>query len=181
MSVDDLIKHWTDIATATAALVAVIISMLSYSTSNRALSLAERQDLRKKPKLKPILIDSGFDEDFGSNRIYSFHISVGNPTDSDNAIARVELHLQYYATQEALINVKIPATKPPTQKSSTREYISVPHRIAAHDTASGWFHFEVNKQILNGNPVQSQQVIITDSHQAESTIDVLVISRKKNV
>jgi hypothetical protein len=115
------------------------------------------------------------------NNSDSFSLSVGNPTDSDNAIAQIEMHLRYLIEDAALMTVKLPpsvGTCDPAKDS--RRWLTTPARVAAHDTVSGWCDFVVKPGILNGRPIDGYQIVLTDSHQAETSVDALVVSEKRH-
>lgn len=61
-----------------------------------------------------------------------------------------------------------------------RRCLTPPVRVAAHDTVSGWCDFVVKSGILSGRPIDGYQIVLTDSHQAEKSVDALVISEKRH-
>jgi hypothetical protein len=175
-----LIKEWTDIVVAAAAVAALIISFVSLRVSSRALQLSEKQERRKEPQLVPHLLDSDFEDLSGGDRVYSFWLSVRNPTDSDNAVAQIEMHLRYLVDGVTSVTVKLPSSNS-GDPANDRPRLATPSRVAAHDTVSGWCNFVVKPGLLNGRPIEGYQIVLTDSHQAEATIDALVVREKRHV
>ena len=87
------LKYWTDIATATTAIVAIAISLWSARAN---LALAKAQEGRKGPQLSATLLSGDYTVDeASSHRTYYIQISVSNLSDDDNAITRAELRLTY--------------------------------------------------------------------------------------
>ena len=174
----EAIKEWTDIVVAVAAIAALFVSLVSLRLSSRALRLSEKQEERREPKLVPRLVDSHFEDLASGDRIYSCLLSVGNPADSDNAVAQIEMHLRYFIDGFTLATVKLPSAG--DQRNTKLSRLIAPTRIAAHDTVSGWCSFLVKSAILNGRAVEGYRIVITDSHQGEATVEPLVISEKRD-
>lgn len=170
-------KTWTDVVVALMAVAAFIVSVGSFRVSSRALRLSEQQEQRKQPRLVPRLLDSHFESLSDGGRTYSFSLSVANPTDSDNAVAQIEMHLRYLIGDGASMTVKLPACHPP---DDCRGRLTTPSRVAAHDTVSGWCDFRLKPDFLSGRTIDSYRIILTDSHQTETSVDALVVSEKRH-
>lgn len=170
-------KNWTDIVVAVMAVAAFIVSVGSFRVSSRALRLSEQQEQRKQPRLVPRLLDSHFERLSDGGRAYSFSLSVGNPTDSDNAIAHIEMHLRYLIEDAASMTVKLPACHPPEDCCGR---LTIPSRVAAHDTVSGWCDFRLKPNFLSGRTIDGYRIVLTDSHQTETSVDALVVSEKRH-
>lgn len=173
-------KDRTDIVVAVMAIAAFVVSIGSFRVSSRALRLSEQQEQRKQPRLVPRLLDSHFESLAEGGRVYSFSLSVGNPTDSDNAIAQIEMHLRYFIDGDVAMTVKLPPLVGIYVSASDHPRLTTPSRIAAHDTASGWCDFVLKPGILSGRPIDGYQIVLTDSHQAETSVDALVVSEKRH-
>lgn len=174
-------RDWTNIVVAGAAIAALLVSLRSLRVSSRALRLSEQQERRKEPRLVPRLLDSYSENLAEGDRVYSFSLSVGNPTDSDNAIAQIEMHLRYRVDDFASITVKLsPSVHTCPPASSIRPRLIAPSRIAAHDTISGWCDFIVNLGIVGGHMIDGYQIVLTDSHQGETAVEPLVVSEKRH-
>jgi len=172
-------EDWTDIVVAIMAIAAFIVSVASLLVSLRALRLSEKQEKRKQPQLFPSLLESHFENLLEGGRIYSFWLLVRNATDSDNAIAQIEMHLRYLIDSDVSMTVKLPPSEV-NMSGHVNNYprLIAPSRIAAHDTASGWCNFLVKPGILAGHKIEGHQIVLTDSHQAETHVDALVVSEK---
>jgi hypothetical protein len=55
-----------------------------------------------------------------------------------------------------------------------------PARVAAHDTVSGWCDFRLKPDFLSGRMIDCYQIVLTDSHQTETSVDALVVSEKRH-
>jgi hypothetical protein len=173
-------KDLTDIVVAVMAVAAFIVSVGSFRVSSRALRLSEQQEQRKQPRLVPRLLDSHFESLSEGGRVYSFSLSVGNPTDSDNAIAQIEMHLRYLIDGDVSMTVKLPPSVGVCVPKNDHPRLITPFRIAAHDTASGWCDFILKPSFLSGRRIDGYQIVLTDSHQAETSVDALVVSEKRH-
>jgi hypothetical protein len=174
-------KDWTDIVVAVAAVAALLVALTSFRVSLHALRLSEKQERRKEPRLVPRLLDSHVENLAGGDRVYSFSLSVGNPTDSGNAIAQVEMHLRYLIDDSASITVKLPPLVGASGPANTiHPRLITPSRIAAHDTVSGWCDFVVKSGILSGHTIDGYRIVLTDSHQAETSVEAFVVSERRH-
>jgi hypothetical protein len=130
-------KEFDDAALAITAIGALIVSAFSLWYSRSAVRLAEAQDRRKTPLLVPALTESYFDAPTIGGRNYYFLLSVSNPTDSNNALAAIELHLNYLLDGGSVANVKLPALQGWFGNMDHRPGLAIPLRIPAHDTVAG--------------------------------------------
>ena len=175
-----LLKQWLDIVTVIVAIAAFAVSLASLWLSSRALRLSEKQERRRQPLLIPHLLDSHFEALADGAKLYSFSISVTNPSDSDNAIARVELFLRYYLEDETLMTVRLPVEDGIRGDEEVRGRLSVPARIGAHDTISGWVFFAVKPLVLHGRVVDGYQLALIDTHQSLAKIDISLVGEKRH-
>jgi len=156
----------SDIATAIAAWLALILSIFSIVISWKTQRLAQRQEERRKPILVPYFFDGyvRFNTDPFS-RIYAFLVSVSNPSDSDNAVAEVDLQLTY--TTQTGIQMKVKMRADPALESSFGDgsrSLQIPARVDAHQTVSGWTYFRVEEALLKGAVIDGYSVVLNDSH-----------------
>jgi hypothetical protein len=176
-----LLNEWSNVVTAAAAVVALAVSFVSLALSWRSFHQLERQERRKEPKLVCKLLDSRFDRSVDGGRAYSFSISVLNPTDSDNAIAQIELRLRYSIDRTTIIAAKIPLDDKGNLPDGAAIRLRTPCRVSAHDTESGWCAFLVDPAVLQGRTVEGHQLVLMDSHQVEATLDMHLISQGRHV
>lgn len=168
------IKDWAPLG---ISIVALLFSFAGIGFSRRAVRLAERQEERKNPLLVPELREGYFVKRQDDARVYFFLLSVRNPTDSDNAIARIELHLRYLLNSGVPITAKFGPDKP-NVFFDNRIRLHAPHRIGARDTVSGWCDFTIEAAALNGNSIDGYQIVLADSHGTDATVNVLVIHER---
>ena len=169
---------WTDIATTVAAIAALLISLVSLHYSRKGMALAEAQDRRRQPKLLPEYLAGHFSTDMATgSRTYHVQLAIRNQTDSDNAVARVELNLTYRLPDGTLITARVPASNDGTQ--GTR--LPVPQRIGAHETIAGWCAFTVDAAVITGRHIEGYTVELNDSHGQLSNVTPLILSERKDV
>lgn len=169
---------WTDIATAGAALVALLISLVSLHYSRKGLVLAEVQDRRRQPKLFPEYLSGYFSTDATTGaRTYHVNLAIRNPTDSDNAVARIELNLTYRLPDNTLITARVAAANDGAQ----RPILSVPQRVGAHETVAGWCAFVVDPAVIAGRQMEGYTVELNDSHGQLTSVTPLILSERNDV
>jgi hypothetical protein len=166
------------VASATAAWMALLLSVLNFFTSRKALRISEQQEARRKPWVVPYLEDGyiAVGAKAGS-RVYAILISLSNRSDSNNAIAQAVLHLTYVKSNRTQLTLKVGAeSEPPsafTDKSAN--HLRVPIRIDAHQTVSGWCFFSVDDAIVEGSRIDRTRVAFVDTYGNESTVESLII------
>jgi hypothetical protein len=169
---------WTDFVTVTVAALALIISALSFFVSWRAYRLSVTQDRRRLPELIPSLRD-GYVRYLSDNAscIYGFLLSVSNPTDANNAVATVELHITYSRTRDEKTTVKIPSEQSLDVKFAreTAHLLPIPARVDAHQTLTGWCFFSLKKETLGAATIEGYKIALIDSHGIEAHIEPIMV------
>src|ERR1700761_2773400 len=102
---------WFDL-TKSLAIAGFCVSLVSlYLTwQNRRLVLA--QEMRRLPRLIPTLVHGYYHNEDNLGRIYAFHLTVANPTDSNNAVATAELSITYLTADRVQMTMKLKANEP---------------------------------------------------------------------
>jgi len=128
-------SFWVAVASSAAACIAALFAYLTARISKRSIKLAESQEERRQPKLVPYLFEAYYrpvcTEEY---TIYAFSLSISNPSDIDNAIALLELQVNYKVSNATKMAVKVPHD-PALSISfcdSVKEHFSLPARIDAH-------------------------------------------------
>jgi hypothetical protein len=172
------IQIFAAVASATAAWMALLLSVLNFFTSRKALRISEQQEARRKPSMVVYLQDGyiAVGAKAGS-RVYAILVSLSNRSDSNNAIAQAVLHLTYVKSNRTQLTLKVSAEgEPPsafTDKSAN--HLRVPIRIDAHQTVSGWCFFSVDDAIVEGSRIDRTRVAFVDTYGNESTVESLII------
>lgn len=174
------LKEWFDIAVAATAIAAFLVSLVSLFFSWRATQLADRQEARRKPQLLPRLLEGHFVALPNGARSYSFKLSVRNPSDSDNAVAAIDLHVSYAVRGGVMVTAKLPASVQRSEPPQATPAFAVPSKLAAHDAIAGWCDFLVEREILSGG-IESYRLVLTDSHEVQASVDVFIVREKSHV
>ena len=171
-------SSWANVATAAAAWIALVLSLLGLLVSWRAIRLAENQERRRRPVLVPYLLD-GFVQSRRDPRarVFGFLLSVSNPADSDNAVAGVDLHLTYTTTtcQQMTIKVRANTTLGNSFGKRIGSTMTTPVRLDAHQTISGWVFFLVDEAILEGAVVDAYSVQLTDTQGDHAVVQPIIV------
>jgi hypothetical protein len=168
---------WTDLATTITAIAALLISLLSLFLSWKQHSLTSTQERRRKPALMPDYLEGYFSvAEAARSRTYHIRIAVRNPTDTDNSVARVELGIGYRLPDGSRVMARIPVAP-----SDGGEALSVPQRIAAHETVAGWYRFVVDGNLIAGRVIDSYAIEMTDSHEQLTAVTPLLLSERSDV
>lgn len=176
MATDTL--QWTDTVVAVTSVAALAISFWSLFYARAAKNLADRQELRRVPKLVPALGQSFVHSRPATrDRVYAFYVSVRNPTDTDNSVSSVDLHVTYIGDESAITTVKIRSEKGDADKFLHESAIlfAPPLRVAAHNTVAGWCYFKIANALLAGRAIERLELIVTDSHQEQARVEPILI------
>ncbi len=166
-------RDWIDYATILLAGLAFPMSVLSLILSGRTQRLAERQDARRVPNLALHLLE-GYRESSSEDgaRIYSFNVRISNVSDSDNAIAAVELRIVYVLEGEEMV------MRLPIAADGGTADLTPPIRIPAHETVAGWCRFRIDLRLLEGRQIEGYNVEIRDTHGSLTSIEPKMVMER---
>lgn len=167
---------WMPFAAAVAAWVAAIFAYLTARRSGRALRLAEQQEARSRPVLV-IYLKNGYLRRAKEDRIYMFLLSVSNPSDSNNAIAQIDLRIKYRTASNflAVVDVLCVFLDDAMLGQDKHTSLKIPIRVDAHQTVAGWVFFRVNKALLEDCTVDTYAIVATDSHGKRESIEAALV------
>ena len=168
------INAFADLRTSIAALALVVsffsllISWRSGKRAARALSISESQEQRRQPRLGIYLV-RGYRRRGANRQLFGFLVSVTNPTDSNNSIARAELQITYLLDHNVSVVGRVPHLEELGKDSladatGVANVHSLPARIDAHQTLSGWFLFALDDRVIGDGTVDSHRLILEDTH-----------------
>jgi hypothetical protein len=144
----------------------------------RTLRLAERQEARRLPRLRPYLAE-GYRRTFQGERmrVYAFSISVGNPSEIDNALARAELQIGYLTENDVYMTVKVAEDHflAPLLGLDSRAVLRLPAGVGANQTVAGWLFFRVNEDVLREVRIDDYSLLLTDTNDAKATLDLGIV------
>src|ERR1700730_1796073 len=108
------IQLFAAVASATAAWMALLLSVLNFFMSRKALRISEQQEARRKPSVVAYLQDGYIAVGIkAGSRIYAILISLSNRSDSNNAIAQAVLLLTYVKSNGTQLTLKRGAESEP--------------------------------------------------------------------
>lgn len=169
---------WISTAAAVAAWIAVWFAYVSARTAARAFQLSNSQEERRRPQLVPYLADGYVRRrDRETGRVYAISLSVSNPTDSDNAVARVELQVRYTTQQHVQLTLKLPHDESLRAELNRPDLstLTPPVRVNAHGTVAGWVFFGLTQAIIGDGVIEGYKVLLTDSHGAVSQVAPIIM------
>lgn len=171
--------NWMNVVGLAVGLIALIVSFCSFLVSLKAFRLSQKQDARRKPVLVPSILNGYLEfSETEKSRVYAFLLSISNPSDSDNALAKAELHITYKTPAQALVTAQIPSS--PTRGEAYAELLDfsvlpTPTRLDAHQTLTGWIIFRVAEAILAGAVVEGYTIALFDSHQTQTNVEPIMV------
>lgn len=171
----DFLK-WMPFAAAVAAWVAATFAYLTARRSGRALRLAEQQEARRQPVLVLYLL-RGYLRRANEERIYAFLLSVSNPSDSNNAIAQIDLRIEYRTASNFFAAVDVPTVSQDDEMfgGDNHARLEIPIHVDAHHTVAGWVFFRVQRALLEDRSVDTYVIVATDSHGERVSIETALL------
>lgn len=174
MKADDLLK-WIPLGSALAAIASAVYAGMAAARAARSLRLSERQEDRRRPRLT-VSLSRGLYRDSGTASHFAFLLSVSNLSDTDNAVARVDLQICYRTSTNFMCAVDIPSAlaRDVGLGAEDPRHLVPPVRVDAHQTVTGWVYFRVDHALLEGCRVDKHRLFIVDSHTARVAIDSIL-------
>lgn len=160
-----------------ALIVSIVSAIYSGRKSSRALAISEEQERRKQPDLI-IYPAISYRRLLPNSQVFGFLVSISNPTDINNSVARAELKLEM-VRKNALTVYRLPhnpvllETVPASAGQSPA--IALPLRVDAHQTASGWLFLSEKREFFDNGSVDLHQLVLEDSHGVVVTTDALMV------
>jgi hypothetical protein len=165
------------------AIAAVLISWRAYRIAGRSLEISERNELRRLPALT-VYLAQAYQMELMHRAVFMFAVSIGNPTDIDNSVARIELRLAHIsddAKRNPIItrfdhDSTVFTADPPIDLGSAT-VLQLPLRIDAHQTAAGWVIFGVPSASVDEMSLNSYSIVMQDTHGNSTAIEPIIIRR----
>ncbi|WPZ34752.1 hypothetical protein T8K17_01135 [Thalassobaculum sp. OXR-137] len=171
----DELETWAAVCAVGVAVLALLVSFLSFRNSSAALRLSKAQDERRRPTLK-ISYRHGYQhvDNVRKIRDYGFLVSIGNPSDIDNSAAQIELHVSYSLRSGEALVAKFPCLSERGDVfPSLDEFkqLSSSEQIGAHLTVSGWCLFRVAQDAIADFPINGYKLVVIDTHGNETFLE----------
>lgn len=160
------------------------LSWRSSRLARRALAISESQEKRRQPQLG-IYLANGYRQLTPNGQLFGFLVSITNPTDINNSIARAELQITYLVEKDVKTTCRLQHNPAVGEKASgnavqAATIFSLPMRIDAHQTLSGWFLFALDKQVIGKGSVDSHRLILEDTHGVSTCSDPITVREWMN-
>src|SRR5262249_17603873 len=157
-------QFWLSLLALFIAAWSAFNSWRSRRIATRALAISESQEQRRRPQLV-IYQANGYRRYLPERQLFSFLVSVTNPTDINNSIAHAELQVTYLLDGDITATCRIPhnLSLRETLEALNAEEVNVfslPTRIDAHQTVAGWFLFSVDHTLIAGKTIDSQKILL---------------------
>jgi len=172
-------KLWVAAASLIVAIGSSIVSFFSFRNSARALAITEHQEQRRSPRLQ-IYFVNGYRRLLSKRQLFGFLVSVSNPTDINNSVARAELQITCLLRDGAETFLRIQhntevAEGLENQKNDAAHVFSLPARIDAHQTLSGWLLFVLDSDTIGDGTVDGHRLILEDTHGLSTETDPITV------
>ena len=176
-------KTWISALALFVSGCSAFISWRSWKNSSRALDISERQEKRRQPQLG-IYLANGYRQQIPGRQLFGFLVSVSNPTDINNAIARAELQVVYLLANDAEVVCRVqhnPKLGEDTARdNSAATVFSMPFRVDAHQTVSGWFLFVLDDDVIREDTIDTHALILEDTHGISTKTDPITVREWKD-
>jgi hypothetical protein len=177
-------KVWIPALALLVSLISVFLSWRSSKIARRALAISEGQEKRRQPQLG-IYLANGYRQLTSNGQLFGFLVSITNPTDINNSIARAELQITYLLEKDVETICRLqhnPAVGESVSHNALQAaaILSLPVRIDAHQTVSGWFLFALDNQVIGKGSVDSHRLILEDTHGVSTSSNPIPVRQWLN-
>lgn len=178
-------KVWIPALALLISLISVFLSWRSSRIARRALAISESQEKRRQPQLG-VYLANGYRQTGPNGQLFGFLVSVTNPTDINNSIARTELQITYLVEKDVKTTCRLQHNPAVGERASSNAAVhaatifSLPIRIDAHQTLSGWFLFALDNHVIGKGSVDSHRLILEDTHGVSICSDPITVREWMN-
>lgn len=172
-------NFWTATASLVVATASALLAWRSFRTAARALALSERQEKRREPKLK-IFYSDGYRRLDANLQLFGFLVTISNPSDIDNSVARAELQIISDLGEGVETVLRVQHDTALSQLPGGHSYgdaraFSLPFRVDAHQAESGWFLFGLKNELIGEGTVVRHTRILEDTHGVPTSTDRIMV------
>lgn len=168
---------WISLMSVLAAVSSAIFAYWSARSAKRMLRLAESSEQRRQPQLLP-RFGEGYCKVLPNlkERIYVFAILINNPTDSVNAVSRIELQVGYTTENQEYMTLKLPlVNRDQALHFADHPLLHLPLTIEAHGSVAGSVMFCLDDELVNRKRIDDLKLLITDSHEQTTRLEPAII------
>ena len=129
-----------------------------------------------------LYMQGGYLSKTNEDRVYIFLLSVSNPTDSNNSVAKLDLRIKYTTDSGFQATVDVPSVSGYNEiyERDTYSELEVPVIVDAHKTVVGRAFFPLKHALVKSCLVDAYEVIATDSHGSQTSIEVTLVQEIVN-
>ena len=163
------------LASIVVACAAAVYARSSAQSAKRAYNLALEQNARRDPRLTLYQSDALSLNSLGSVKV-AISVTIANPTDIDNSVARAELAVSYHRSDGRTTVINIPAATDSAELlPGVSDIFCHTINVPSHQVVAGWFVFELPKMILHDCTIDSYSLSVEDSHQRSTALPNLLV------
>jgi hypothetical protein len=155
----------------------VFFSWRAGRNAARALAISENQEKRRHPQLGIYLV-KGYRRLVPKRQLFGFLVSVSNPTDINNSVARAELQITYMMENDESAICRIQHDAALGEKvgdSTPASVLALPLRIDAHQTVSGWLLFALDNDAIRKRTIDAHRLILEDTHGVSTETEPIMV------
>jgi hypothetical protein len=171
-------RVWISALALLVSMCSAVVSWRSAKNAARALAISQRQEERRQPQLSVHLFN-GYRRLVPKRQLFGFLVSISNPTDIDNSVARAELEVTYLLENDVKAVCRIQHN--PTLREDTADdalpptVLALPARIDAHQTISGLLLFSLDNDVIRRATIDAHRLILEDTHGASTSTDSIMV------
>lgn len=182
-SLYESIVNWIPVVSAVAALIALLLSLISFRTAKKAYLLALKQDLRQQPSLELYIADSYICPSTPPiPRLFVFLIKITNTSDAGNSIRELELFIERGKEREITSTVAIPHDSSFFNhlKHKKQEPFKIPISISSRTVIQGLAIFPVVDDLTKNTLIEGYIVKATDSFGHKTEREAILLKEVNN-
>ncbi len=170
---------WISALALLVSIISVLLSWRSGKTAARALAISESQENRRQPRLG-VYLANGYRRIEPEGELFAVLVSVTNPTDTNNSVARAELQITYLLENDVEAVCRLQHNRALAENASDNALqaatvLSLPVCVDAHQTVSGWLLFSLENGVIGTGSTDDQKLILEDTHGVETRTGQIIV------
>jgi hypothetical protein len=176
-------RFWISVISCVIAVVSCVVATValfnawqSRRIATRAINITEEQERRRQPRFDVHVVES-VRRGLLDKQAFGFLVTISNPSDINNSISNAELQIDYVLNEAVKGSWRIPHQKQAGNLLGVQDSVSIPLRVDAHQSTKGWFCFTLSNAILDGRTIDTQKLLLYDTHGACNEREAISLKR----
>lgn len=166
------------IVSALTAVLALLVSIISYRLSKKSLSISEHQYQRSTPNMS-LYLNEGFTttSETKEYRYYVFSITATNRSTENNSIVKSEMAVLCSNEEDFISKIIIPHSPAQIDELNMPNLTPLPINIdlMSGNSKSGWLVFKIDRKVLRNKKIDGYKLLFIDSSDNKLELEPIIV------